>query len=89
MEHENRNVTEQLEHCNVDKNDNNKEMEKLVEDMEVLKDKVSKMKPQDSVSTQTEPTKALPRPANSRALDRTEEKSEKSINCLVCSQSVT
>ena len=58
MENKNRNVTEQLEHCNVDKNDNNKEMEKLVEDMEVLKDKVSKMKPQDSVSTQTEPTKA-------------------------------
>ena len=82
LEVKNKNITEQFENFKTDKNNNKKENEKLVKELKILKDKDSKAKQVNSVSTQTE---VLLVPASSKAPDRME-KSVKTVNCLICSE---
>ena len=79
-----RSVTEQLETCRSDKNNNKKEYEKLIKEVKILKDKVPKTQALKSISTQTDTMKPLPTTESSPARNSSEK--HEYVKCLVCGE---
>ena len=87
LDAKNKNIAEQLEDSNSDKNNNKKDKDKLEKEVNILKEKVSKANQKTSISTQTEETYIFPVSESYPVLTKAE--SCENVNCLVCSETFT
>ena len=87
LEYKNENLADQVKNSKQDKNNNHKEIERLVKEMKTLQSKIPKLKSLSSIPTQTEPS-AFSSSTSTDIVTETVDKNKdpERVACLVCTE---